>query len=549
MLPNDEEDILHDPKASPEQERRLYYPGSTGVSWRGFWNLGALALLVAGVLSLFLLYPIIIEIRNSARKALIGNIRVNATGQIPLLDAVRDLVDPDTPESAKTRKGFDGEDYVLVFSDEFEQSGRTFWPGDDPYFEAMDFWYGVTMDMEWYDPQQVTTRDGALVITMDSADHKTPGVTPGSTAPFTPAENHNLTYRSGMLQTWNKLCFTSGYIEISVILPGQNGQAEGYWPGAWTMGNLGRAGHRATTDAMWPYSYDECDVGTFINQTERGNTGPPAAVYTDKGWIEYDKRLSVLNGQRLSACTCPNSDHPGPWINTGGTQRYRGRGAPEIDIIEVQKDQKVDEITGEIVPGNVASQSSQFAPFTHDYNIEDTLEAHFKIYNTTATYDNPYHGSPLQQAVSALTKVPAEGFQGMPNRRFVSYDEHFDNGFVTFQVDGKPSYRMGVGAVGPDKGPGGSQVGQRIVPEEPMYIILNMGISSKLTSDLLSSFYGSLTRILFAKQKTGKTSTLAPSCSLLRCCLTMFVYINARAMSISGAIPRIIRLRIISINI
>lgn len=29
-----------------------------------------------------------------------------------------ELVDPDTPEGARTRKGFDGEAYRLVFSDE-----------------------------------------------------------------------------------------------------------------------------------------------------------------------------------------------------------------------------------------------------------------------------------------------------------------------------------------------------------------------------------------------------------------------------------------------
>lgn len=36
----------------------------------------------------------------------------------------------------------------LQFSDEFNTPGRTFYPGDDPYWTAMDLWYGVTRDME-----------------------------------------------------------------------------------------------------------------------------------------------------------------------------------------------------------------------------------------------------------------------------------------------------------------------------------------------------------------------------------------------------------------
>jgi hypothetical protein len=40
-----------------------------------------------------------------------------------------DLIDKATSDSAKTRQGFDGQDYVLVFSDEFEVEGRTFYPG------------------------------------------------------------------------------------------------------------------------------------------------------------------------------------------------------------------------------------------------------------------------------------------------------------------------------------------------------------------------------------------------------------------------------------
>ncbi len=32
-------------------------------------------------------------------------------------------------------------------------------------------------------------------------------------------------------------------------------------------------------------------------------------------------------------------------------------------------------------------------------------------------------------------------------------------------------------AVGPDNGPDGSGIGQRLIPEEPMSIVLNLGIS------------------------------------------------------------------------
>jgi len=39
-------------------------------------------------------------------------------------------IDEATPKDARTRTGFDGNEYELVFSDEFEVEGRTFWPGE-----------------------------------------------------------------------------------------------------------------------------------------------------------------------------------------------------------------------------------------------------------------------------------------------------------------------------------------------------------------------------------------------------------------------------------
>jgi hypothetical protein len=84
-------------------------------------------------------------------------------------------------------------------------------------------------------------------------------------------------------------------------------------------GNLGRAGYGATTEGMWPYSYDTCDLGTFPLQQDRN--GNPS-VQTQLG---KDGTFSSLPGQKLSSCSCPGSDHPGPNVGTG-------RGVPEIDM-------------------------------------------------------------------------------------------------------------------------------------------------------------------------------------------------------------------------
>jgi Beta-glucan synthesis-associated protein (SKN1). len=54
--------------------------------------------------------------------------------------------------------------------------------GDDPFWEAVDIWYSPTVDQEWYDPSQLTTRNGSLVITMDSDTTLQPGLTKGALA-------------------------------------------------------------------------------------------------------------------------------------------------------------------------------------------------------------------------------------------------------------------------------------------------------------------------------------------------------------------------------
>ncbi len=67
-------------------------------------------------------------------------------GQIPDLPGNFQLIDKDTPSSAYTYKAYEGGDELeLVFSDEFNTDGRSFYPGDDPFWEAVDLHYWGTV--------------------------------------------------------------------------------------------------------------------------------------------------------------------------------------------------------------------------------------------------------------------------------------------------------------------------------------------------------------------------------------------------------------------
>ncbi|KAG6858990.1 hypothetical protein C0991_001538, partial [Blastosporella zonata] len=98
MDPVDEEDMLHDPKSHGHRKTRF--------PWRGIMNVLVLVSIILALLCLFVFYPVLTFYRNEARNARIdGNIRINATGQSPVLFQMPDLIDPTTPDFAKTRVG------------------------------------------------------------------------------------------------------------------------------------------------------------------------------------------------------------------------------------------------------------------------------------------------------------------------------------------------------------------------------------------------------------------------------------------------------------
>lgn len=435
------DDDLHNP--DPRRDRKIDTDRNF-LTARGFANLGCLFILGLALITLFAGYPIISFLTQHAPSSLGGfNLGgINATGQVSHLTGNWGLIDLETPENVYTIPSYHNpkEELQLVFSDEFNTDGRSFYPGEDPYWEAMDLHYWQTNNMEWYDPAAITTKGGALEITLDRM------------------ETHEMHYQGGLMSTWNKFCFTGGLIQSSVTLPGIN-NVVGLWPAVWTMGNLGRAGFGASLEGTWPYSYDSCDVGTTPNQTLNGL--PIAA--TINGDAANDGALSYLPGQRLSRCTCPGESHPGP-VHSDGT--YVGRSAPEIDIFEAQIRKDIGQV----------SQSCQWAPFNEQYLWYNTT-GNFEIYDPDNSELNDYLGGVFQQATSGVTNTDQNCYE-LATKCFsvygFEYKPGFDGAYIDWISNNKLSWSLNSGGMAADPK---VEISARPIPQEPMYIIANLGMS------------------------------------------------------------------------
>jgi beta-glucan synthesis-associated protein KRE6 len=447
-MPADHDDVTYKAKWSDYFDRRSIVSTIGGI------------VLVLGLLCVFIVLPVLtfkthlITAGGNSKGASVDDTgpawaHVN-NNTYPLAQNVRSsLIDPDTPASAMTRKStFDSSTLKLVFSDEFNDENRTFYPGDDPFWTGTDLWYGATQDLEWYDPDAVTTGGGTLQMRLDNFP------------------NHGVEYRSGMLNSWNQMCFKGGVFEVSVSLAGPSG-VPGLWPGAWTMGNLGRPGYKATTEGVWPYTYNSCDAGITHNQS------------TTDG-------MSFLPGQKLNSCTCKGQDHPSP-----GT----GRGAPEIDILE-----------GSVDPTNrigVVTQSFQVAPFDVWYRPDSDYMA---IPNYETTQMNTYCGGPFQQAISGTTLLNNSWYDGQAYQKYAfEYIPGTSTGKIAWFVGEDPTLILDGRAMGPN-----GNVGARQISQEPMSMVLNLGFSASWSQILLADLvFPTVMHVDYVRiyQKPGQQST------------------------------------------
>lgn len=182
--------------------------------------------------------------------------------------------------------------YDLVFSDEFNTPHRTFHDGSDPRWTALDKNDYTNDAQHYYSPDNAyTDNNGHLIIKSEAADTTIVGF---NDVQF---KNERITkhFKSAMLQSWNKFCFTGGIMEAEMALPGRH-DVGGLWPAFWLLGNLARHTYVGSSEHVWPWSSSVCS----------------------------DKSRTA---QLISACD--RVEHYG--LHTGV-----GRGAPEIDVFEVQ---------------------------------------------------------------------------------------------------------------------------------------------------------------------------------------------------------------------
>nr|GAT47829.1 predicted protein [Mycena chlorophos] len=419
------DDVLH----NPDSRRNGKDTDHNVFTFRGISNLGCLFILGVGLVTLFAGYPLVSHFQSHSLSffGAFGVGGTNATGQVPAIPGNFGLIDVATPKEAYTMNSYysPGSELQLVFSDEFEVDGRSFYP--DGEFELVR--PRRDHDEQW--------------LSSDYTESK------GNTQSQLP--EWDVVDVEQVLLHWR---YSGGCSQ-----PTRHYKRRGALASR-SMGNLGRAGYGASLDGMWPYTYDACDVGTAPNQTLNGL---PLSS-TINGDPSADGALSYLPGQRLSRCTCKGESHPGP-VHEDGT--FVGRSAPEIDVLEAQITNKVGQV----------SQSGQWAPFNNEYRWFNTTD-NLIIPDPEISALNSYLGGAFQQATSVVTNTNQKCYQLIDSTCFevfgFEYQPGFDGAYISWISNNQLAWTLNEGGMAADPV---AQISERPVPQEPMYIIANLAIS------------------------------------------------------------------------
>ncbi|KAJ8598816.1 hypothetical protein CTAYLR_008653 [Chrysophaeum taylorii] len=349
-------------------------------------------------------------------------------------------VDPQTPLWARATTAIEtGFAHTLVFSDEFEVEGRSFADGDDPRWTAVDKNDYTNMALHYYHADHVRTTNGVLNITTDYAP--TTFESAEDEEGFVQFKTRRKPFSSGLVQGWNKFCFTGGIVEIVARLPGK-ATVGGLWPAMWLLGAMARATYVASTDWMWPWSYNTCD-------RER----------------QYTQEINA----------CEPSPHYGLRPNTG-------RGAPEIDILEAMPgvgtlnyglEKPYWSTSYQVAPGKLHDRPVEGKRPNPGQWYEDGLR-----YGGNTSINAFFYGEELKHftkretyvadALSANTHIDDTHFTNFHTYR-LEWEVEPDREALRWYLDGDFIYEIL---------PRSLDFTGAKMPDEPMHILLNTAVSS-----------------------------------------------------------------------
>ena len=348
--------------------------------------------------------------------------------------------------------------YELVFSDEFNTDHRSFNDGHDPRWTALEKNDYTNDAQHYYAASHAYTQKGNLVIKTEAADTDIIGFN-DVTGKKEQVTKH---FKSAMIQSWNKFCFTGGILEAEMSLPGKS-TIGGLWPAFWMLGNLARHTYVGSSEHVWPWSSTTC--------TEKSATA-----------------------QLISACD--RVQHYG--LHTGV-----GRGAPEIDVFEVQAG-KIKANTGpyfemsvgqpfmstsyQVAPGRLPRPGEGWWPApgqwydnltsgwntslnivfygTYNHFRDDTDPASQDYWSDAISYNRQLNSSYFGKfhKYRLEWELPDDGNKDNNFTKSYGYLRWFiDNEFI-LEIKGEGLNASGTGAS---------------ISSEPMYLLLNTAISSQ----------------------------------------------------------------------
>lgn len=100
-----------------------------------------------------------------------------------------------------------------------------------------------------------------------------------------------------------------------------------------------------------------------------------------------------------------------------------------------------------------------------------------ETYDKSITQINTYQGGVYQQAVSGVTNLNNNWYDGKQYQSYAFEYEPGADGYVTWYVGKDATWTLDSRAIGPN-----GNVGQRTIPEEPMSIIANFGLSNSFAA-------------------------------------------------------------------